>query len=290
LIGAGRSAEADSYLVNLWDREPENGVVNLELARIVAQKGDMEAALRHYHNAIYAAWPNDEETKRRDARLELIEFLLNKGARAQAEAELIALEANAGDDPELQERIGDLFVRTVDYERAFAAYRVSLRSEQHNPAIEGRAGEAAFELGRYPLAHRYLQAALTANAEDTRSAELLKTTELVLGMDPFQRQVSVAQRHRIVVEAFKVAGERLDHCSTQKAGEWQTNVAQTSLAQRWTEMNPQITEATLRRDPDLVEKAMDVVFDIERQTSTSCGPPTGPDLALLLIAGLHEGN
>jgi transcriptional regulator GlxA family with amidase domain len=55
-------------------------------------------------------------------------------------------------------------------------------------------------------------------------------------------------------------------------------------------MNPQITEATLRRDPDLVEKAMDVVFDIERQTSTSCGPPTGPDLALLLIAGLHEGN
>jgi hypothetical protein len=55
-------------------------------------------------------------------------------------------------------------------------------------------------------------------------------------------------------------------------------------------MKPRVTEAELRRDPDLVEKAMDLVFGIERQTSNSCGAPTGTDLALLLIAELHEGS
>ena len=35
---------------------------------------------------------------------------------------------------------------------------------------------------------------------------------------------------------------------------------------------------------------MDLVFEIERQTSATCGTPTGADLALLLISKLHEGN
>src|ERR1700675_3188579 len=76
LIGLGRTTEADSYLVNLWDQQPENGVVNLELARIAAQRGLGEQAQRYYHNAIYAVWPGDQEGKRRDTRLGLIEYLL----------------------------------------------------------------------------------------------------------------------------------------------------------------------------------------------------------------------
>ena len=35
---------------------------------------------------------------------------------------------------------------------------------------------------------------------------------------------------------------------------------------------------------------MDLVFNIERQANTACGPPTGTDMALLLISKLHEGN
>jgi hypothetical protein len=35
---------------------------------------------------------------------------------------------------------------------------------------------------------------------------------------------------------------------------------------------------------------MDLVFDIEHQTSVTCGTPSGTDMALLLIAKLHEGN
>jgi len=59
---------------------------------------------------------------------------------------------------------------------------------------------------------------------------------------------------------------------------------------KWEQMKNQVTEQGLRRNPDLVDAAMDLVFDIERQSNATCGPASGADLALLLIARLHEGN
>lgn len=137
LIGLKRTSEAAAYLTNLWERQPEDGLVNLELARIAVQQGQTEQSLRYYHNAIYAAWPSDQEGKRRDARVDLIEFLLNTGARAQAQSELIALQENLGDDPSQQEQIGDLFLRAQDYEHALTAYRQSLKLERDNRASLG---------------------------------------------------------------------------------------------------------------------------------------------------------
>jgi hypothetical protein len=264
-------------------------VVNLELARIAAQRGQTEQAQRYYHNAIYATWPSDQEGRRRDTRLELIEYLLSIHAKAQAQSELIALEENLGDDPSQQQHVGDLFLRAQDYEHALASYRLSLKSDRHNEAAMAGAGLAAFQLGRYPLAERYLQAAVAGNSSDTQSADRLKTTELVLRMDPFRRQISVDERDQIVVEAFATAGKRLSSCATPKAPA-ASIASQPSLADSWAKMKPHISEQELRRNPDLVEGAMDLVFEIERQTSATCGTPSGTDLALLLIAKLHEGN
>jgi len=289
LIGEKRTAEAYSYLVNLWDRQPENGVVNLDLARIAAQRGQTEQAQRYYHNAIYAVWPGDQELKRRDTRFELIEYLLNIGAKAKAQAELIALQENLGEDPALQERVGDLFLRAEDYEHALAAYRLCLKSDRHNEAALAGAGWAAFQLARYPLAERYLQAAVAANPEDIQSAQRLMTTELLLHMDPFRRQISEEERARIVVDTFAIAGRRLSSCATPKAAAAST-VSEPSLADNWAKMKPQISEQQLRQNPDLLEKAMDLVFEIERQTGATCGTPSGADLALLLLAKLHEGT
>ena len=289
LIGEKRTAEAYSYLVNLWDRQPENGVVNLDLARIAAQRGQTEQAQRYYHNAIYAVWPGDQELKRRDTRFELIGYLLNIHAKAQAQSELIALQENLGEDPALQERVGDLFLRAEDYEHALAAYRLCLKSDRHNEAALAGAGWAAFQLARYPLAERYLQAAVAANPEDIQSAQRLMTTELLLHMDPFRRQISEEERARIVVDTFAIAGRRLSSCATPKAAAAST-VSEPSLADNWAKMKPQISEQQLRQNPDLLEKAMDLVFEIERQTGATCGTPSGADLALLLLAKLHEGT
>jgi tetratricopeptide (TPR) repeat protein len=285
LIGLRRTGEASTYLLNLWEREPENGLVNLELARIEAQQGQNEEAVRYYHDAVYAAWPTEDESQRSTARLELIDLLLRTHAKTQAQAELIALSANAGGDTEEQNRIGELFLRTEDDEHALAAYRVSLHTEKDNAQALAGAGRAAFELGRYAVAQRYLQAAVVENPSDVQSAERLKTAEMVLDMDPFGRSIPAAQRDKLVLDAFATAGKRLESCESAN-----TDQSQENLKDEWEKMKSKLTGAGLRRSPDEAESAMDLVFRIERAASTACAAPEGKDLALLLIAKLHEGG
>lgn len=289
LIGEGHTGQAFAYLINLWEREPENGIVNLELARIAARRGEIDNAVRYYHNAVYAVWPSAQEGNRRDARLELIELLLRIHAKPQAQGELIALAGNVGPDPAEQERIGDLFLRADDYEHALGAYSFALKSDRHNATALAGAGNAAFELGRYQIAQHYLQAAVSANRNDSASAERLKTTQLVLHMDPFRRQIPAVERSRIVVEAFAAAGQRLKSCALSTVTA-RGPASVPPLSDEWARLKPQITEVGLRRNPDLVETAMDLVFRVERETNVVCGTPTGTDLALLLISRMHEGS
>jgi tetratricopeptide (TPR) repeat protein len=291
LVDLKRTDEAYAYLINLWEREPENGLVNLELARIAAHKGQTEPALRYYHNAIYSIWPGDQEAERRDARLELIEFLLGINGKAQAQAELIALAASLDDDVSMHERVGGLFLQVQDYEHALGEYRVALKMDGNDPSALAGAGLAAFELGRYDVARSYLEAAVSENPGDTQSAARLKTTELVLTLDPFRRQISVNQRDGIAIEVFAAAGERIKACpGVGDSSSASSGTSQPTLAERWAKMKPQMTEQGLRGNSDLVDEAMNLTFEIERQANAACGAPTGIDLALLLISKLHEVN
>jgi len=290
LIGMKHLGEASAYLLNLWDRQPEDGLVNLELARIAAQQAKNDQAIRYYHDAVNAVWPRDQEFRRRTARVELIELLLRLDQTVDAQSELIALEANAGDNPELQIQIGDFFARAGDFDHALAAYTAALKSDKRNEAALAGAGDAAFELQRYFLAQHYLQAATALNPKDAQTAERLKTTELVLQMDPYRRQISAAERNRLVMAAFATVGQRLQACTPFASTAAAPTTANLDLSKEWTALKPRITERYLLRDPDLVDSAMNLVFRIERFTSGACGSPSGPDLALLLISKLHEGN
>jgi tetratricopeptide (TPR) repeat protein len=280
LLGLHRFDEAHAYLINLWEREPDNGLVSLELARIAVHDKQTNQALRFYHNAIYATWPGNPDEARRRARLELIHYLLSIGANAQAEAELIDLAATVGDDASRQTELGQLFLQVGDHQRALAAFRLGLRlNPDDQPALAG-AGQAAFAMGMYPVAQRYLGQAIAASPFDAASAERLKLTQFVLTWDPF-RQIPILQRDKIVIDAFNTAGARLKTCTTPSA------TIQT-LRQSWSSLNPQINLRALRANPDLVNTAMNLVFQIERQTQNTCAKPSDADQALFLIANLHE--
>ena len=95
------------------------------------------------------------------------------------------------------------------------------------------------------------------------------------------------------MEAFAAAGDRLKACPVAasygaKAGA--PGKPALDLSAQWASLKPQITSGGLRRDPDLVDTAMNLVFTVERQASEWCGTPNDKDSALLLIAKLHEGN
>jgi tetratricopeptide (TPR) repeat protein len=299
LLGMKRTDAAYAYLINLWERQPENGVVNLELARIAAGRNETERALRFYHNAIYATWPGNQEIERRNARLELIDYLLGIHAGTQAESELIALEANVDGDAAEEEHLGELFLKVQDDNRALAAFRSSLKLDPNNQAASAGAGNAEFKLGRYAEAQRYLEQAVAAVPGDAASAALLKSTQTVLAMDPFRPQIPDRERDRIVVNAFAAAGDRLKACQANpdaaasaiyrrsadaRNSPWQ------DFSGEWSELKPQVTERGLRANPDLVNTAMNLAFAIERAASGRCGAGTDTDQALLQLAGQHEEN
>ena len=289
LLGSHRTDEAYSYLVSLHSEHPENGLVNLELARIAVERNDTAEAVRDYHNAIYASWPGDQEKQEREARFELVGYLLRINARTQAESELISLAASLGDDAAQQARLGKLFLSIQDNEHALTAFRRSLLADPHNPDALSGAGVSAFNLGRYTLAVRYLQQVVSQNPADTQNHDRLKIATLVLQLDPFQPQLRVAQEYSRVVAAFATAGERMKSCPVAASYAAPDNPKEDLLAE-WNSLKPHVTPAGLRGDPDTVETAMNLAFTIERQANEWCGQSTPADTALLLIAKLREGS
>jgi tetratricopeptide (TPR) repeat protein len=287
-----RLDEAESYLLALWQRNPQDGTINLALGRVAARRGYIEDALRYYHNAMYGVWASDADANRRKARLELIDFLLQKGARAEAQSELLALAAGLPPDPALQLKTAQLFAQAQDYRDALAQYEQALKLDRNNIAALADAGGAAYHAGHYRTAQRYLQAAGKASPQDTGVRELLESANLILQTDPFVRRISDAERNRRITDAFKKAEERLKACAAVKGINLTDSANSTkplaTLAAQASTLEPNLRRLRSAEESDLPDTIMDLVFQIEQQTAAICGEPQGTDEALLLISRNRE--
>ncbi len=291
LRDTGRLDEAESYLVTLWQRTPEDGTINLALARVAARRGSVEDATRYYHNAMYGVWASNANANRRMAHTELIEFLLRKNARVQAQAELVALAASLPPDPELHLETAQLLAKVQDFSTALTEYEKTLMFDPRNAVALAGAGDAAYRAGRYRTAERYLQAAVNAGAQDPDSRRLLESASLILRTDPFVRHISDAERNRRISDAFASAGERLTSCIQQKgvilAGSPATSPL-AALESRWLTLKRELPHLRSEAETDLPDTIMDLVFQIEQQTPKDCGEPQGVNEALLLISSNRE--
>ncbi len=290
-----RLEEAESYLVALWQRAPQDAAVNLALARVAAHRGSIEDATRYYHNAMYGVWNSDPDGNRNKSRVELIEFLLKENALAQADSELIALAAALPPDPVAHLQAAQLFVQAQDYQGALAQYQEVLRLQPENVSALAGAGETAYRAGNYALAQRYLRLAFNANPADTASHYLLATADMVLEANPFRSHISDAERNRRIKSAFDHAEERLVQCAQQAGVDlkgYDSALPPASplpgLQARWLLARPQLELLRSPAETDLPDAIMDVVFQIEQQTAAICGPPHGLDLALLLSSKKRE--
>jgi tetratricopeptide (TPR) repeat protein len=288
-----RLEEAESYLIALWQRTPQDAAINLALARVAAHRGSVEDATRYYHNAMYGVWSANADSNRNKARIELIQFLLKKGVPAQAESELMALTTSLPPEPAGHLQAAQLFSEAQDYGGELAQYREVLRLDPTNHAALAGAGEAAYDSGNYATAQRYLDAAVKAAPEDANSRQLLATADLVQRTNPFHSHTSDAERNRRIGAAFAQAKARLRECA-DKSG---VNLSASgnapasplsALQARWTAAKPDIPKLRSPAESALPDTIMDVVFAIEQQTAAICGMPQGSDLALLLISQKRE--
>jgi tetratricopeptide (TPR) repeat protein len=287
-----RLDEAESYLIALWQRAPQDAAVNLALARVAAHRGSIEDATRYYHNAMYGVWNADPEANRSKARIELIQFLLQQGARDKAASELMALATALPPDPAAHLQAAKLFGKAKDDAGELAQYEEVLRFDPANSAALAGAGEAAYRSGDYLTARRYLQAAVNANPSDSDSRQLLETTDLILHNDPFLSHISDAERNRRITAAFAQAEKRLTECAQQTNVDLKTATPAAtplaSLKSLWSEAKPDLARLRSPAETDLPDALMEVVLQIERQTASTCGQPQGLDLALLRISQKRE--
>ncbi|MGB8761334.1 MAG: tetratricopeptide repeat protein [Candidatus Sulfotelmatobacter sp.] len=302
-----RLDEAESYLIALWQRAPQDAAVNLALARVAAHRGAIDEATRYYHNAMYGVWNSDADVNRSKARIELIQFLLKKGAPDKAASELMALATSLPPTPDAHLQAAQLFAQAQDYAGELAQYEEVLRLDPRNSAALAGAGQAAYRSGNYIAARHYLQEAVNANPQDEDSHQLLATTELILRNDPFVGHISDAERNRRIAAAFAQAEKRLDECAQQKGVDLKTAGTPVAvsgspsvpaaaparspllaLQSVWTEAKPDLARLRSPAETDLPDAIMDVVFQVEQQTARTCGQPQGLDLALLLISEKRE--
>ncbi|MGH9452850.1 MAG: tetratricopeptide repeat protein, partial [Terriglobia bacterium] len=179
LFAADRTDEARDYLLKLWEDNPADGAVNLELGRIALRHENVTQAIRYYHSAIDGVWQNNAEARRRPIRKELCQALIDHGLRTEALAELAALSAETPDNAARRAEVGTLFMQVQAYDVALKQYQRALRLDHRLQAAWKGAGEAAYRMGDYRLARRYLLRALALNSRDNQAAEMLNTSDFV---------------------------------------------------------------------------------------------------------------
>ena len=285
LLQSGREDEARAHLVSLWEEEPANAAVNLDLARLAARKDDVQTAEKYYHSAIYGVWENENPvTVRTNVRLELADFLLRHGDNASADAELEAAIPNLPNDPAQHVRVADMMVRAGDLHSAMAEYEKALKIDPHSvPALTG-AGAIAFRIGDYRTARKYLEVAVQLGAGNAQTTEELRVAEAVLQLDPFAPRLTLAERARRTVQVFRYPLERLRACAGKSAqGTTPANLPSFEpLYARARAWQP-LTERRLERNPDMIDAVMDWAATAEAAATRTCGPPSGPDLAISLL-------
>jgi tetratricopeptide (TPR) repeat protein len=302
LAQAGRLQEATAYFNTLWEKEPGNGNINLQLARLAGRQGQTDLALHDYHAAIYGVWEGDGAIRRRQVRLELVRYLIQQKRFSDARDELLIAAGNDTTTPGLLEVAG-LLAEAHAPSDALQIYReVAGRRPVVVQALEG-AGQMAFTLARYRTARTYLDRALNASSASrplmnrTLTEKNLKIANAVMAIYPSQ---ALPQRERLlrVVRAFNVARKRYMACANGTAGQnntpqhgstqIQNNEDMAALGNRWQNARPRLTVAALVDSAQLEQATMQLVFDTEQVTEQVCGEPTGDDAALLRIAASPE--
>jgi predicted Zn-dependent protease len=284
LLAAGRLQEAHTYFLNLWERTPGSGNLNLELARTSAQMGDPNQAILYYRTAILGSWDQNPEGQRRSARLDLCQYLIANGRTSEAQAEIGELAADTPpSDGRAHSQAGELFTRVGEPTRALAEFEQALKTRPNDSALNERAGQAALDAADYVKAERYLTRALREAPSDQVRKMLVMVREIEEN-DPFLAGLSDREKARRTLSAYQQASGRFEDCRKRAGGgqgEEATRIA--TLSREASDLKRKVSLSLFLKDPEMQDQAMQLVFQMEELTASECQAPTGLDEALVQI-------
>jgi len=305
LAAAGHVEEANAYFTTLWTAQPGNGLINLELARLAARRNDPANAVRHYRAAIDGSWQQDAPEERQAVRMELVHYLLGRNDTTSARTELLILSEDLPTGRGMRLQVAALMEQAGAFNSAYRLYETVLRHAPANFTALSGAGSMAYQLENYQHARTLLQRALERRrevdkagpAEVAQLKSMLLNATRILQLDPSD-QLPLAERIQRVLYARKTAKARLDSCMSSAslsglanaglANAGLANAGLIDLANRWQTDAPNGTAARLRRNPDLIQQEMQLVFDTEQTVNQYCGPAVGDDALLMMLSQAGE--
>jgi tetratricopeptide (TPR) repeat protein len=284
LAAAGETDQATNYFLNLWTARPGDGFLNLELARVTRQKAESQHAIDYYRSAILGDWQGDAVIRRRQVRLELIDYLIQLRRLPAARAELLIAAGNAPDDRQLDILFGDKLLAAADPQDALTFYQRSIADDPHNAVALEKAGRLKYAEGDYKQAQELLTRAIEntphaieAPADLTALARnAARLVELSLSPD-----LPARERARHLLEAAQIAQTRFDNC-TGNAATLPSELQ--SLQTRWKAATDPAHRNALVQNAAGQDSLTQLIFDTERETETTCGPATGDDELLLKLS------
>ncbi len=287
LARAGHTEEAYNYFSGLWDAEPGSGLINLQLARLAAEKKEEQTAVNFYRASIYGTWEGDGVTRRRDVRLELARYLLQHGDRSAARVELLVAEGNADNDPALDTELGRLFEQAGDRAEALDAYLKASQADPKSAAPLEAAGQLSFGMGQFAAAQHLLQQAYRIDANSGRHLDqqsglrdTLRRTDRILELLP-SRRLAPEERVRRILALRNLAKNRLDACT---AGSSTSPSPLEAINGRWQSSVKTTNRTSLIRDPSRQDDLLQLIFDTENKANEVCGPATGDDALIVLLS------
>ncbi len=291
LAAGGRTQEAVAYFNTLLESQPGNGMINLQLARLAVKQGDEGAALDHYEVALDGTWEGDGYVRRREVRLELAQYLIDRKRYFSARNQLLIAAGNAPDDVNIELKVAEMLESAKDSANALHLYQKAL---QHRPArlaaLEG-ASRAAYALNRYLQAKEYLEHTLNHPDFEKQPSEvqaqfrdMLSDSDHILLLYPGP-ELSVQSRAGRILGNRKIAQERLAVCLSSKTA---VPPELQALANQWQQLPPTLRLLQLEQNPELEQQIMQLVYQTEQVTNRQCGAPTGNNALLLKIAQAPE--
>jgi tetratricopeptide (TPR) repeat protein len=276
LVELGQLDEAQSHLEELLEDEPTNGVVNLMLARVAEQRGQVKQAIDYYQRAVYGFWPRDKMATRHAARWDLVGLLEKQNRRTELVGELLQLYANAPNDVEEKSKIGFLLLQYGATSDATGVFKDLARIHPRFAEAHHGLGQSYFEAGDYLAARREFQRAIHADPSDHENVQLLSLTNAVIDLDPALPRLNTGERLARSRRLLNRVVHDLNDCAAKDAV---ANEAQTQQLK-----DAQALAASTTNDADsLALQLQDTAQQLWKDRQKFCPKNPPPDTAVTTV-------
>ncbi len=221
LSTSGKFDEAEHLLSDLLERKPNDGETNLTEARLLARQLEWENAFAYYHRAIYGSWDSDAASRNQliDVRLELANLIAQHGAQKDLLAEVLPLETEAADNPQVSRQVARLYLTAGSPARAEPLYRALIRSDKGDFELYNGLGDAELALGNYRSAAATFQDAIRNGGDRNFIEQKIQLAAGVADLDPTMRRLTSTEKFNRSVRVLQLTLDAARRCGQSDNGD-----------------------------------------------------------------------